>query len=145
MNGVIRFKGKANTVRPDNFSGVIIKPDRGGNRVTGSPMNSTVTPGFLNYLGYGLLVSAVTFFVSSWLLYFDLVRMPFVGVACALGFLIGHFHFVIGEFLLSSELPRRGISMLLIWGTVGLMFLGSGENTDKIKKSTLDFTKALLG
>ena len=45
MNGVIRFKGKANTVRPDNFSGVIIKPDRGGNRVTGSPMNSTVTPG----------------------------------------------------------------------------------------------------
>jgi hypothetical protein len=50
--------------------------------------------------------------------------MPFVGVACALGFLIGNFHFVIGEFLLSSELPHRGILMLLIWGTVGLMFLG---------------------
>ena len=82
MNGVIRFKGKANAERPDNFSGVIIKPYRGGNRVTGSLMNSTVT----------------------------------------LGFLIGHFHFAIGEFLLSSELPHRGILMLLIWWTVGLMF-----------------------
>jgi hypothetical protein len=124
MNGVIRFKGKATTVSPDNFSGVVMRSYRGGNRVTGSPMNSTVSPGVVNYLGYGLLVSAITFFVSSWLLYFNLGSLPFVAVACALGFLLGNFHFAIGEFMLSSELPRRGTSMLLIWGTVGLMFLG---------------------
>ena len=123
MSGVINIKRKPNTVRPDDFSGVYLKPIRGrGNGVFGASMNSSTTPGFIKVLGYLVLTLAAVFFLCVATSYFTgFGGDGLVGISGLL-FIFAHLIFLASEFLFNSELPRRGLSMLLLWGTMGLVF-----------------------
>ncbi|MDB4615352.1 hypothetical protein OAF06_03565 [Akkermansiaceae bacterium] len=124
MSEVTNIKRTAKTARPDDLSGVYLKPGhRRGTGIFGAEINSLTTPWFVKAMGYLVLTLALTFSVGVGISYISGVGGGTLPVINGSIFIVALVIFVMGEFLSRSEFPQRGLSMLLLWGTVGLIFL----------------------